>query len=220
MTRLLGALLLAPVLALPASAAGGEPDTVKLKSGRVLTGVVVVDESNRDGFSVQRWDTGGTVFVRWTQISDVERVRLSNRVVEIKVVGVMLDGVRAMTAGRDVVGVLVKEDANGLHIKTKDAKAPVQVPKSALLRPYEAVKVPESDAYSPDEMLDLRVAKANDKDYGSMMEIGTFAASVKLYERAKEFYQKAAAADPSKKEESDSILAKNELLIKEGKAAA
>ena len=220
MTRFLGALLLAPILALPASAAGGEQDTVKLRSGRVLTGVVLVDDSNRDGFSVQRWDTGGTVFVRWTQISDVERARLSSRVVEIKVVGVMLDGVRAMTAGRDVVGILVKEDANGLHIKTKDAKAPVQVPKSALLRPFEAVKVPESDAYSPDEMVDLRAAKASDKDYGAMMEVGTFAASVKLYERAKDFYQKAAAADPSKKEETDSILAKNEGLIKEGRAAA
>jgi hypothetical protein len=220
MTRFLGALLLAPVLALPATAAGGDQDTVKLKSGRVLSGVVVVDETNREGFSVQRWDTGGTVFVRWNQISDVERARLSNRVAEIKVVGVMLDGVRAMTAGRDVVGVLVKEDAASVHIKTKDAKAPVQVPKSALLRPYEAVKVPESDAYSPDEMVDLRVAKANEKDYGSMLEVGFFAASVKLYERAKDFYQKAAAADPSKKEETDSILAKNELLIKEGKAAA
>src|SRR5689334_24039430 len=218
MTRLLGALLLAPVLALPASAAGGEPDTVKLKSGRVLTGVVVVDESNRDGFSVQRWDTGGTVFVRWTQISDVERVRLSNRVVEIKVVGVMLDGVRAMTAGRDVVGVLVKEDANGLHIKTKDAKAPVQVPKSALLRPYEAVKVPESDAYSPDEMVDLRLAKANEKDYASMKELGVFAASVRLFERAKEYYTKAAGvADAKSKEEIEEILARNESLIKEEK---
>jgi len=220
MTRFLGALLLAPLLALPASAAGGDQDTVKLKSGRVLSGVVVVDDSNREGFSVQRWDTGGTVFVRWTQITDVERARLSNRVADIKVVGVMLDGVRAMTAGRDVVGVLVKEDGNGLHIKTKDGKAPVQVPKSALLRPYENVKVPESDAYSPDEMVDLRVAKANEKDYASMLEIGYFAASVKLYERAKEFYQKAATADPSKKEETDAILAKNEGLIKEGKAAA
>src|SRR5262245_13734532 len=177
MTRFLGALLLAPVLALPASA--GEQDTVRLKSGRVLVGIVQVDESNRDGFSVQRWDTGGVVFVRWTQITDFERARLSSRVPEIKVAGVMLDGVRAMTAGRDVVGVLVKEDANGLHIKTKDGKAPVQVPKSALLRPHESLKIPESDAYSPDEMVDLRVPKANEKDYSSMLELGYFAASVK-----------------------------------------
>jgi hypothetical protein len=133
----------------------------------------------------------------------------------------MLDGVRAMTAGRDVVGVLQKEDATTLHIKTKDAKAPIQVPKSALLRPHEAIKVPESDAYSPDEMVDLRLAKANEKDYASMKELGAFAASVKLHERAKEYYQKAAGvADAKSKEEIEEILARNESLIKEERAAA
>jgi hypothetical protein len=128
MTRFLGALLLIPALAIPASA--GEQDTVKLKSGRVLTGLVLVDDANREGFTVQRWDTGGSVFIRWTQITDIERARLSSRVAEVKVLGLMLDGVRAMTAGRDVVGVLQKEDATTLHIKTKDAKAPIQVPKA------------------------------------------------------------------------------------------
>ena len=219
MRRALGALLAVLALAIPASA--GEQDTVKLKSGRVLTGLVLVDESNREGFTVQRWDTGGSVFIRWTQITEGERARLSNRVVEVKVLGVMLDGVRAMTAGRDVVGVKIKEDNTTVHIKTKDAKAPVQVPKSALLRPFESIKIPESEAYSPDEMVDLRVEKANDKDYGSMKELGAFAASVKLYERAKEFYQKAAAvADAKSKEEIEEIIARNESLIKEGKAAA
>ena len=72
MTRFLSALLLAPLLALPASA-GSEQDVVKLKSGRVLSGLVVLDDTNKDGFSVQRWDTGGTVFVRWTQITEMER---------------------------------------------------------------------------------------------------------------------------------------------------
>jgi|GEM_PF-1821384 len=218
MRRALGALL--AILALAAPAAAGEQDTVKLKSGRVLTGLVLVDDSNREGFTVQRWDTGGSVFVRWTQITEVERARLSSRVADVKVLGVMLDGVRAMTAGRDVVGVLQKEDATTLHIKTKDAKAPVQVPKSALLRPHESIKVPESEAYSADEMVDLRLAKANDKDYASMKELGAFAASVKLYERAKEYYQKAASvADAKSKEEIDEILTRNEALIKEEKAA-
>src|SRR6185436_11016658 len=203
-----------------AKAMAGEQDSVKLKSGRVLTGLVLVDDSNREGFTVQRWDTGGSVFVKWTQITEIERTRLSSRVAEVKVMGVMLDGVRAMTAGRDVVGVLQKEDATTLHIKTKDAKAPVQVPKSALLRPHESIKVPESEAYSADEMVDLRLAKANEKDYASMRELGAFAASVKLYERAKEYYQKAASvADAKSKEEIDEILTRNEALIKEEKAS-
>ncbi|HUR39206.1 MAG TPA: hypothetical protein VM222_06915, partial [Planctomycetota bacterium] len=219
MKRFLGALLLAPVLALPATA-GSEQDSVRLKSGRILTGIVLVDDTNKEGFSVQRWDTGGTVFIHWNQITDLERARLANRVPETKPLGIMLDGVRAMTNGRDVVGVLVKEDAAGLHIKTRDAKAPVQIPKSALLRPQEAVKIAESDAYSPDEMVDTRLAKANEKDYAAMLDLGRFAASLRLYDRAKEMYQKAGSADATKKEEIEAILAQNETLIKEGKAAA
>jgi tetratricopeptide (TPR) repeat protein len=221
MMRFFGALLLAPALALPAMAGGTEQDAVKLKNGRVLSGIVLLDDANREGFTVQRWDTGGTVFVRWSQITDLEHARLSNRVTDIKVPGVMLDGVRAMTAGRDVVGVLQKEDANSLHIKTKDSKTAVQVPKSALLRPHETLKILEADAYSPDEMVDQRIAKADEKNYASMLEVGVFAASVKLYERAKEFYQKAASvADAKGKEDIEAIIARNESLIKEGKAAA
>ncbi len=215
MKRFLALLLLAsPALA------GSDQDAVRLKSGRVIAGIVTFDDSNKEGFSVQRWDTGGTVFIHWNQITELERSRLANRVPEAKPMGVMLDGVRAMTSGRDVIGVLVKEDANGLHIKTKDAKAPVQIPKSALLRPQEAVKVAESDAYSADEMVDTRIAKANEKDYGAMLELGRFAASLRLYERAKELYQKASAADATKKEEIDAVLTQNDTLIKEGKAAA
>src|SRR5579864_7463182 len=102
------------LLASPALA-GSDQDTVRLKSGRILTGVVVLDESNREGFTVQRWDTGGIVFVHWNQITELEKSRLANRLPESRPQGVMLDSVRAMTAGRDVVGVLVKEDASGLH---------------------------------------------------------------------------------------------------------
>lgn len=215
MKRFLALLLLAS----PAFA-GSDQDTVRLKSGRILTGIVVLDDSSKDGFTVQRWDTGGVVFVHWSQISEGERNRLANRLPEAKPLGVMLDGVRAMTAGRDVVGILVKEDATNLQIKTKDSKTPIQVPKSALLRVQDSLKIPEADAYSGDEMVDSRLAKANEKDYAAMLELGKFAASLRLYERAKDFYTKASAADASKKEEIDAILMANEALVKEGKAAA
>jgi len=218
MNRFLGALLLAPVLALPARA-GSEQDTVRLKSGRVLAGIVTLDDANKEGFTVQRWDTGGIIFVHWTQITDLERLRLLNRTPEAKPVGVMLDGIRVMTSARDVIGVLVKEDATSLHVKTKDSKSAVQVPKSALLRPMETLKIPEAEAYSPDEMVDSRSAKANEKDYAAMLDLGRFAASLRLYERAKEFYQKAEAADASKKDEIEAILTHNETLIREGHAA-
>jgi tetratricopeptide (TPR) repeat protein len=213
--------LFLPLLLLASPAfAGSDQDTVRLKSGRVLTGIVVVEDSNKEGFTVQRWDTGGMVFVHWNQISEAERNRLVNRVPEARPMGIMLDGVRAMTAGRDVVGILVKEDAGNLQIKTKDSKAPIQVPKSALLRPQESLKIAEAEAYSADEMVDSRLAKANEKDYAAMLELGRFAASMRLYERAKEFYSKAAADDASKKDEIEAVITQNDTMIKEGKAAA
>ncbi|HVE39401.1 MAG TPA: hypothetical protein VNM14_05895 [Planctomycetota bacterium] len=216
MVRCLAALSL--LISIPAFA--DEPDTVRLKCGRILAGKVHIDDADPEGFSVQRWDTGGTVFVRWAQISRAERDRLVNRVVEVKSVETMIDGVRALTPGRDVVGVLVKEDATLIHIKTKDSKAALVVPKSALFRPYERVRIPESEAYNPDERVDLRAAKANLKDFGALMELGKFATSVRLFERAKEYLVKAAATDPSKKQEAEEALARNESLMKEAKAGA
>jgi len=200
--------------------AGDAPDTVRLKCGRVLAGTIDADDAHPDGFTVRSWDTGGTVFVRWSQISEAERARLVNRAPEPKPVETMIDGVRALTPGRDVVGVLVKEDAQGLHIKTRDSKAPVQVPKGALLRPHERVKIPESDAYSADERVDLRAARINPKEAAALIDVGRFAGSLRLYERARDFYLKAAAADSSRKAETDDLLARNESLMREARAAA
>lgn len=213
------ALLVSGLALPPGTAAVPDEDAVQLKNGRILAGAVKVDPANPDGFTVERWDPEGTVFVRWSQISAAERARLTGKGAEARPQGLLVDGVRAMTAGRDVVGVLVKEDALLLYIKTRDSKVPVQVPKSALLRPHEVVKIAEAEAYSSEERVDSRATKANEKDYGAMMDLGKFAASVGLYERAKEFYLKAAAADPSKKDETDAVLARNESLIKEGRAS-
>jgi hypothetical protein len=216
MVRCLAALSL--LLALPAFA--DEPDCVRLNCGRILTGKVHIEDGDPEGFRVHCWDTGGTVFVRWAQISRSERDRLVQRVAEPKSVEPLIDGVRALTPGRDVVGVLVKEDAIAIHVKTKDSKAPLQVPKSALFRPYERVRIPESDAYSPDERVDLRAAKGNLKDFSALLELGRFATSVRLFERAREYLLKAAAAEPSKKADAEEALARNESLLKEAKAAA
>jgi len=216
MRRFTWALLFVTALSTVAAA----QDVVRLRNGRFLSGTIQIDEADKDGFKVQRWDTGGTIFVRWSQIPDAEKNRLLNRTADAGPVLDLIDGVRALTATREEVGLLVREDANQVLIKTKNAKNPVPVPTSALLRPVEKIKIRESDAYSPEELIERRLAKANDKDYASMLEMGRFAAGLKLYEKAREFYQKAMAADASKKEEIEGILAANEILIKEGKATA
>jgi tetratricopeptide (TPR) repeat protein len=213
------ALSIALVFALSAAAAA--QDIVRLRNGRFVSGTFSVTDSDKDGFKVQLWDSGATVFIRWNQIPDAERLRLLNRSAESGGPTVeMIDGVQALTENREVIGVLVKEDANQLLIKTRDSKSPTPVPKSALLKPQESRKIRESDAYSPEEMVDIRAAKAGDGDYAALLSVGRFAAALKLYERAKDFYKKAFEADASKKDEIEPIIAQNEILIKEGKASA
>ncbi len=211
----IGALL---ALAVAAPAAAGEHDSVRLKNGRYLSGQVVIDEGDKEGFKVQRWDNGGVVHVKWSQIPDSERNRLLNKKPEAPVTGILFDGVRVMTAQRDVVGLLAKEDAASIYVKTRDSKTPSVIPKSALLKPYEPLKVAEAEIYSADEMVDSRAAKLADKDYAGLVDLGRFAARLKLYERAAEFYRQAGAADAGKKDEIDGLIAANEALIKEAKA--
>ncbi len=209
-----------PALGVLAMAAAGlAQDGVRLRSGKYLSGTVSISEEDKEGFEVRRWDGAGSVYVRWTQISDAERARLLGIPFETAVTAALIDAVRIVTASREVVGVLVKEEAGQIHVKTKKQKQPEIVPASAVML-REKVRIPESEAYSPDEMVDMRVEKIDPTNADALLETAEFAASLKLYERAKELLQKAAAADPARKDYFDRRIAENETLIKEAKAAA
>lgn len=207
--------LLLSLTALPAAA----QDVVRLRSGRLLSGVIAVDPADKDGFRLTRWDTGGIVYVRWTQLPEIEKGRLLNKSAESSPAGELLDGLRVLTPNREVVGTLVKEDAAQIQVKTKDARVPMVIPVTAILR-RDAVRVREADVYGPEEMIEARAANAGETDYEALVGVGRFAQGLKLYECAREYYRKAAAADPSRKEEIDPMLAANESLIQEAAAVA
>ena len=211
------------VLALALPGLGASEDAVRLKNGRVLSGQIVIDESDKDGFKVRLWDGDGVIPVKWSQIPEAEKNRLLGRTPDVAspAAGLipMIDGIYIVTSTREVIGVLVREEANQFLIKVKDAKSPIAVPKNAnILRKEHPFKVKESDAYSPEEMVEAREKRAVDSDYASLLEVARFAAAVRLFERAKGIYQKAAAAPNAKKDEITEILARNEVLIKEEKA--
>jgi hypothetical protein len=216
----------AAVLGLVALAATpAEEDAVRLKNGRVLAGKMVIEESDKEGFKVRTWDSEATVYVKWTQIPEAERNRLLGRSPDVASSAAsaipMIDGIFIVTTNREVAGVLVREEPNQYLIKTKDSKSPLVVPKNAsVLRKEHPFKIKESDAYSPEEMVEAREKRAPETDYAALLEVAKFAAGLRLFERAKGVYQKAAAAPNAKKDEIADLLAKNEVLIKEEKAEA
>lgn len=220
MGRFVAVAALGLLAAVPAAA----EDAVRLKNGRFLAGSVTVDEADKEGFKVRLWDTGTTISVKWSQIPDAERNRLLGRSADVAAPSAaslvpLIDGIFIVTTNREVSGVLVREEANQYLVKTKDAKTPIAVPKNnSVLEKKHPFKIKESDAYSSEEMIEAREKRAPETDYAAQLEVARFAAALRLFERAKGIYQKAAATPNAKKDEIADLIAKNEVLIKEEKA--
>jgi tetratricopeptide (TPR) repeat protein len=188
--------------------AAAAQDVVHLRNGKVLSGTIVFDADSKAGFTLRRWDTGGEVFVKWSQVPDAEAYRIRTRVTgtdgEVAAED-MIDAVRIVTnMQRELLGVIQSERDGNISIKTLEGVQ--QTAKSAeVLR--EAVKVKESEVYTPEERVDRRVKKAGEADFAKLKELGDFAAAVKVFVRAKEFYERAEKAAPADKKEDMKALA-------------
>ncbi len=211
--------LLGIAVAVMASAAWAQ-DVVRLRNGKTVAGKVNVSDSDKDGFSIERWDTGASVYIKWTQIPESEKLRLTNKTNETATpasVGDTLNGVRIITATREVVGVIKNEDEQQIQVKTASSVAPVTIPKGAILK-REDCKINETEAYSPDEMLAKRAEGVADTDFAKLVELGKFAQALKLLDKAKEYFTKAGAIDEAKKAEVEPLLTAITSLMKEAEA--
>jgi len=208
------------VLAFVAAFAGttAAQEVVRLKNGRVLSGTLSFEGDIAAGFTLKRWDTGGSVFILWSQIPDSEASRLRNRGTgpDSGIGAGLIDGVKVITGTREITGVVTSSDAENVTLKNKDGTQ--KVPRSAILQ-QTPVKVPENEIYNNDEMIDRRAKEAPDSDYAKLVEVGNFARSLRSYAKAKDFYKKAdAVADAAHKSEVTFLLQAIDLQIREESA--
>ncbi len=196
----------------------GAQEVIKLRSGRCVVGSFQLDPADPDGFTAYPWDTQGVLHIWFNQLAYGERERLEGRSPDPSSDQHLLSGIRVVTWSRDVVGILVSEDAEQLRIKTREGKDPVAVPAKAVLRRMTPA-LHESDVYSADERVDLRLAQEGKKDRATLLEAGRFAGGLKLFGRARSLYLEARATDPSGGEEIDALLGAMDLEIAEEKAA-
>jgi len=212
--RRLGAI----VFALLASGPAWSQDAVRLRSGRELSGDIVIDSKDPDSFSIRIWDTGALLRILWTQIPDSEKDRLLQRQPEPSPGEAMVDGVVLLTAAREVIGVVARDEPALLHVKVATSPRPTPVPKVAILKRID-LRIRESEAYTEDEMIERRAKAAGPQDAAALIAVGKFAAGLRLYERARDFYVKAAGVEPARQPEVASLLAENDRLMLEAKAA-
>jgi hypothetical protein len=201
------------------STSWSQEDVIRLRNGRILVGSIEIDHKVPDGFTVTQWDTGGVLWIRWHHVSDDEKDRLLRRPRPSWASTALLDGVRLLNSSGELLGLLVRESYSEILIKTKDSRRPLRIQKQSLLRPPEMKKVTEADVYSADERVDLHAATADEKDFSAMVGLGDFAARLRLYGRAKEFYLKALAADPSRGRELQPMFRTVEELLQAPRSA-
>jgi len=206
------------VAAMAATAAA--QDVVRLRNGRVLNGTIVLDGDLKVGFTLKRWDTDGAVFIRWNQIPDAEALRIRTRLSgasDDSSGADLIDAVRIVTSSqRELVGVIIADRDDRIEIKTREGTQ--ATPRAAVVH-REAVRVKESDVYTPDEMVDRRAKGVADSDFAKLLELGHFASSVRVYLRAKDYFTKASAVAPADRaDELKTILTALDLKIIEDKA--
>ncbi|HEU4339050.1 MAG TPA: hypothetical protein VFS19_03195 [Planctomycetota bacterium] len=202
--------------------AAAAQDVVTLKNRKVLSGTIVLDADSKAGFTLRRWDTGGEVFIRWNQVSDAEAYRIRTRVANPDAVETgseeMIDVVRIVTnTDRELIGVIQSEKDGMILIKTLEG---VQTTAKAAEVLRENQKVKESLVYTPEERVDRKAKGVSDTDVEKLQLLGDFAASIKVYGRARDYYQRAgtAAAAPEKKEELKGLASLMDLRIVEDNA--
>ena len=130
----------------------------------------------------------------------------------------VLDGIQLVTSDRELRGLVVREDAREVHLKTSSGKAPIVVPRSAILQ-RSAARVREDEAYTLDELIDAREARAGESAE-KLLSAGRFAGALRRYERAAQLYRSAAAADPGVGAQAEALLAENTALHREVLAEA
>jgi len=179
------------------SVAAEAQDIVRLRNGKVLSGVIAFEGDSKAGFVLRRWDTGGEIFVRWSQIPDAEAYRIRTRIASpAEAVGGqdLIDAVRIVTnQARELVGIILSEKDGNISIKTREGIQ--QTHKSAEIH-REPVRVKESDVYLPEEMIDRRAKGVADGDFAKLVELGHFSSSIRVYAKAQEFFKRAQAVAP------------------------
>lgn len=219
------------IIFLCCSSSSWAQDVVQLRNGKKVSGTIVIDDQkSSEGFWLKSMETGGTFFIKWSQVPSREKSRILDKPATTN--AEIMDGIRIVTSSsRLVIGVLV--DSTGaliepvpdsvselndtIQVKTRTSNRPVLVPRTAV-ESYERLRIRESDAFSKAEMVARREAKLDPNDVAAIFNLGEYALLLELYPKAKSLWQSALQLDPSRKLEIENRIAKVDKYILETEA--
>ncbi len=199
-----------------------QAEQIRLADGRYLQGDVV--EVKQDGFTFRLTDTGGRVFLRWGQVDEALKKRLTNErdPDEALNLQVMVPGARLELIDGTVHEGKISELSNTYRVINRDNPRGRSVPSADVLE----------EGFVPDIMIDAtvmhteqEVLKLAEDERAPLetaiqyYELGRIADSLGMYREAKDYVTLALATSPDTKLEArltayDSQL--DELIRQEG----
>ncbi len=216
MRALVTTLSIVLVLALASSAVA---EVITLKDGTVLTGKVL--EGDEKGLRLQRFDTGGVVFLPWRFINDrdADRIRKDRGLDLGELDFLEIPGTRIELTDRTVIeGVVLERTKDQLLIQTDQRKLPI--PLKRIVREEETT-VNAAEVYPGEKLYEDQLAKGEPETASDHFGIAKFCYQIELYEKAIEHFVKVQELEGSFKpdfvrariNECESLL-KNEAIAK------
>jgi tetratricopeptide (TPR) repeat protein len=170
-------------------------DVITLRDGTVLQGKVL--EGDEKGLRLQRFDTGGVVFLPWNFLIDRDRDRIrKDRGLDIGELDFLqIPGVRIELMDRTVYeGVIAEQEADKLWLHTSQSRIPIPL-KSIVSK--ETVKVNAVEVYPPAKLYeDKRAQNGEPVDAEAHFELAKFCMQIEYYEKAIEHLGKVQEMDP------------------------
>jgi len=181
------------VLTLPAV---GRGEIIRLKNGVELHGELTRFEPEV-GITVERYDNGGVVRLRWEHIidADVRAIKAAHGYSDMEAEAIMVRAKKLLLATGDfVIGVQVESTRPGvvtLHRHGKDYDYLHNQVKG-----IETVDVEAQEVYTAEELYEQKLKEVFPETALDHFKFGVFCESIAYYVRALEHFQLAAELDP------------------------
>ncbi|MBI5777985.1 MAG: hypothetical protein HZA49_00825 [Planctomycetes bacterium] len=167
------------------------PLTVELKNGSYLTGEII--SSDDQGFELKSWPDNGIVRLKWQHLSSAEADRMKKMLAISSLAGdsYNIDATRVyLKSGQIYEGVTVEKSAAQLRLKTLTGIKNVVLSDAVRVDP---VKINPLKVYTAQEWYVERAKTADPKKASDNFELAEYCKTfLKLYDKAREHYRKAA----------------------------
>lgn len=189
-----GVTILAAVLVLLVLASPAIAEVITLKDGTVLIGKIL--EGDEKGIRLQRFDTGGVVFLPWNFLIDRDASRIrKDRGLDIGELEIFqVPGVRIELTNRMVYeGVIASQEADRIVLHAARTKIPI--PLKNIVR-KEAITVNAVDVFPPETLYQERMKENPPDNVEGHFEAAKFCIQIELYNKAIVHLGKVQELDP------------------------